>query len=155
MTFLLSKGAALTRVDKNGLTCFLHAVQEGYTQLAEVILKRDHTQIYQRTKQSRCCVHLAVINRQKALLLMLLRNGGSKYTNAIDCNNRSPLHYAAVLGDSEVGSSSIEAYVLTFQNVFSFCHYSTIFRSKQIKVGPHLTYPIFPRSGHSYPPQTR
>ena len=108
MTFLLSKGAALKTVDKNGITCFLHAVQEGYTQLAEVILKRDHSQIYQRTKKSRCCVHLAVINRHKALLLMLLRNGGSKYTNAIDCNNRSPLHYAAALGDSEVYSNIIQ-----------------------------------------------
>ena len=70
--------------------------------MAEVILKQDQSQIYQRTKKSRCCVHLAVITRHKPLLMMLLRNGGSKYTNAIDCNNRTPLHYAAALGDSEV-----------------------------------------------------
>ena len=44
------------------------------------------------------------MNRHKPMLMMLLRNGGSKYTNAIDYNGRTPLHYAAGLGDAEVSS---------------------------------------------------
>ena len=101
----------MTSVDKDGLTSFLHAVKEGYTMLAELILKRNLSQICQRTKKSQCCIHLSVMNRHKPMLIMLLKNGGSKYTNAIDFNGRTPLHYAAVLGDAEV---NLEKYKLFY-----------------------------------------
>lgn len=104
------------------MTPFLSAVAAGHTDCAKLLLESG-VDVKPRDMRLRCCVHLAVENEKLETLTMVLSETGSELVNAGDYVERTPLHYAAIVGDVKVrggeGSCLLKAiemsigYILT------------------------------------------
>ena len=96
--YLLEKGANINAKDVDGYTPLLSASWKGQTQ-AVLLLVEEGAKIQMTESSLKTCVHLAVEDDHCATLKALLDNGAAGLVNTTDKDYKTPLHYAAQMGN--------------------------------------------------------
>ena len=114
---LRNNGAKLNEKDKDGMTPFLSAVDNGH-QASATLLLRLGADPNTRDKRQRSCIHVAVENEDTTMLAALLQETGPELLDGRDKRGRTPIHYAALSRRLEV---TLESPVsVLFINIFLF-----------------------------------
>lgn len=116
ISLLLDKGAAIDAKDANDNTPFLEAVKFGSKEAAQFLLDRG-ADLHAVDLSFRNCIHLAVTyaHAQLDMLIMLLDKDDGKLIQMKNEDLKSPVHFAAAIGDKEVSDNFGEMYA--FQEI--------------------------------------
>lgn len=97
---LLAKGADPSIKDQDGGTALLRAIDYGHSDVVQIMLERNITDIYHKDNDNRTLLHGAAVNGYAEIAKLLVGKGLDK--DAQDNKGRTPLHDASRNGKAEV-----------------------------------------------------
>ena len=112
--FLRSRGASLNATDRDNFTPLHCAVLKGQTAASELLIDMGANYLL-KDAFMRNVLHIAVQEQHSETLKMLLKKGCSNLVNQMDKDYRTPLHYAAAVGNIKV---CIYLYGVTYFPLF-------------------------------------
>lgn len=99
--FLKEHGARLDAKDKDNFTPLLCAVWKGQNDVIEYLLD-NKANLELKDLNDKSELHLAVEENHISTLELLIQRGASRLVGQPDKEEKTPLHYAALIGDERV-----------------------------------------------------
>lgn len=99
---LLENKASINHQDRDNYTALMYAVWRGHSEVVTYLLEQK-AKLHLTDINGKCVLHIAVEEEQEDMLELLLTiDGIDKLINATDKDFKTPLHYAARIGNDAV-----------------------------------------------------
>ena len=99
--YLLESGAKLDCNNKDNFTPLMMAVWKGQNEILQFLIDKG-ANIFVKDMQDKNVLHLAIEEDNNETLQLLFLNGARSLINQPDKEFRTPLYYAAQIGNTEV-----------------------------------------------------